>query len=69
MVDVKDPTTGKTISYKNSIGKYVFKVEPHRAILEDDYFIRLIIEAEKVRGKEIDKADVGFLSPDEESTS
>ena len=49
VVDVKDAINGKHLSYKGTIDKYVFKVEPHRAILEHDYFIKMIEIAEKNR--------------------
>jgi hypothetical protein len=34
IIDVKDAVTGKTLSYNDTIDKYVVKVETHRAILE-----------------------------------
>jgi len=49
IVDVKDPISGKNLSYTKTIGKYVCKVEPLRVILEPDYFISLIERAEKLR--------------------
>lgn len=59
---MKDATTGKTLSYKKTIGKYVCKVEPHRAILEHDYFIKLIEIAEEKRALEVEKIELGLQS-------
>ena len=46
IVDVRDVVTGEQIPYNKFINKYVVKVEPHRAILEPDYFIKCIEQAE-----------------------
>jgi len=40
IVDVRDVITKDILSYKKFMGRYVIKVEPHRAILEPDYFIK-----------------------------
>ncbi len=45
-VDVRDVINGEEIPYRKFINKYVVKVEPHRAILEPDYFIKCIDMAE-----------------------
>jgi len=65
-VDVKDPITGKNLQYRKTIGKYVCKVEPVRAVLEQDYFIQLIEKAEKAREKQIEKIDLGYKSEGDE---
>lgn len=39
------------------------KVEPHRAILESDYFIKMIEEAEQARDEEIEKCEAGVPEP------
>ena len=52
--------------YSQSFGKFAFKVEPHRAISEPDYFIKLIAVAEKNREEEIRKVKLGFKSVEEE---
>ena len=52
-VDVRDVITGEGIAYHKFINKYVVKVEPHRAILEPDYFIKLIDFAEQRRDEEV----------------
>jgi hypothetical protein len=52
-VDVRDFVTGEQIAYRKFINKYVFRVESHRAILEPDYFIKLIEQAELTRDEEV----------------
>lgn len=47
------------------MGKYIAKVEPHRAVLESDYFINLIKVAEELRDEEIDKIEAGYDFDDE----
>ena len=59
--------TGETLSYRKYINKYVVKVEPHRAILEPDYFIKLIEMAEHCRDEEIEKIEQGLESEEESS--
>jgi hypothetical protein len=39
---------------------YVIKVEPHRAILEPDYFIKMIENAEQLREEEIERVEAGI---------
>ena len=46
IVDVRDVITKDIVSYKKFIGRYVVKVEPNRAIMEPDYFIKMIELAE-----------------------
>lgn len=41
-VDVRDLVTGRSLDWKKVENMYVVKVEPHRAILEFDYFIKSI---------------------------
>jgi hypothetical protein len=45
--------TGEQLAYRKFINKYVFKVESHRAILEPDYYIKLIEQAELTRDEEV----------------
>ena len=52
-VDVRDVINGESLPYRRFINKYVCKVEPHRAILEPDYFIKLIESAEQKRDEEV----------------
>ena len=42
------------------------KVESHRAILEPDYFIKLIEQAEHKRTEEIERVESGALDSEEE---
>ena len=51
--------------YRKFINKYVVKVEPHRAVLEADYFIKLIEMAEQRRDEEIERIEQGLDSEDE----
>jgi hypothetical protein len=50
---VRDIKTGEPVPYDRSIGKYVIPVEPHKAVLELDYFIERIEQAERKRDEEI----------------
>ena len=45
---------------------YVIKVEPHRAILEPDYFIKMIEIAEQGRDDEIERIENGITEEQEE---
>ena len=58
-VDVVDAVSGSKLEYKNVIGKYVVKVEPQRAIMEADYFVKLIDAAEQKRSEEIERVEMG----------
>ena len=49
--------------------KYVMQVEPHRAILEADYFIKLIEEAERNRDEEIERIELGIEDDEEDFNS
>lgn len=59
IVDVRDVITKEIIPYEKFINKYVIKVEPHRAILEADYFIKQIELAENSRDLEIERVESG----------
>lgn len=50
---MRDVVTGKQIPFEKFIDMYVVKVHPTRAILEMDYFIKMIEEAELRRDEEI----------------
>ena len=67
VVDAKDPIIGKSLTYSKLIDRYAVKVQPHLAILEQDYFIRLIEKAEKTRDEEIRKMGLGFRSDEQET--
>ena len=59
IVDVRDAITNEILPYNKFINRYVMRVEPHRAILETDYFIKLIEEAERNRDEEIERVEAG----------
>jgi hypothetical protein len=59
IVDVRDVITKEIIPYQKFINKYVVKVEPHRAILEVDYYIKQIEIAEQNRDLEIEAVETG----------
>ena len=40
IVDVRDAVTKEILPYNKFINRYVVRVEPHRAILETDYFVK-----------------------------
>ena len=42
IVDVRDVITGEKIEQHKYMNMYVVKVHPHRAILESEYFIKMI---------------------------
>ena len=48
------------------MGRYVIKVEPHRAILEPDYFIKQIELAEQNRDDEIERVEAGIEDNDDQ---
>ena len=48
---------------------YVIQVEPHRAILEPDYFIKMIEQAEICRDEEIERVEAGHIDNDTEEKS
>ena len=43
---MRDVVSQKVVPYKQFKDKYVIKVEPHKAVLDPDYFIKLIESAE-----------------------
>jgi hypothetical protein len=66
IVDVRDVVTKDVVSYNKFIGRYVIKVEPHRAILEPDYFIKMIELAEQNRDEEIERVEAGITEDDQD---
>ena len=54
------------ISYNKMKNRYVIKAEPHRAILEPDYFIKMIEVAEQNRDDEIEKVELGLKDPNQD---
>lgn len=72
IVDVRDVITKELIPYNKFINRYVIKCEPPRAILEVDYFIKQIEEAEKNRDEEIERIEAGMkdiADEDQEETA
>jgi hypothetical protein len=45
---------------------YVVKVHPHRAILENDYFVKLIEQCEAKRDDEIRRVEAGIVEEEYE---
>ena len=60
VVDVRDVGLGQPIAYKKFINMYVVKVDPIKAILEPDYFVKLIEQAVLMRDEEIRKIEAGI---------
>jgi hypothetical protein len=58
---VRDLVTGDPIPYRKFINMYVMKVDTHRAILEADYFIKLIETAVANRDEDIRKVETGIV--------
>jgi hypothetical protein len=63
---VRDQITGEVIPYKKFIDMYVVKVHPHRAILEPDYFVKMIEIAEIKRDEEIRRVEMGIAEEEYE---
>jgi hypothetical protein len=61
IVDVRDLISGDPIPYRKFINMYVFKVEPIRAVLEPDYFVKLIEQAVMTRDEEIQREETGIV--------
>ena len=62
---MRDAITKDILSYKKFLGRYVIKVEPHRAIMEPDYFIKQIEIAEQNRDEEIERIEAGIEENDD----
>ena len=60
IVDVRDVITGDKIDQRKYMDMYVVKVHPHRAILESEYFIKMIEQAEAKRDEEIQRIEAGI---------
>ena len=60
IVDVRDVTGGVCLANEKFMGRYVVKVHPHRAILEADYFIKMIESCEISRDEEIYNIEAGI---------
>ena len=60
IVDVRDVITGEEIPQDKYMDMYVVKVQPHKAILEPEYFIKKIEECEMRRDDEIHRVESGI---------
>lgn len=60
-ISVRDIITDQEISFKDAINKYIAVVEPHRAVSEPDYFMKLIEMCEYTRNQEIELRESGQL--------
>ena len=61
-VDIRNLITGEPIAYQSAIDKYIVRVETHKAILENDYFVKKIEECEMRRTKEITNIESGLAA-------
>ena len=52
-IDVRDIITGQKIGQRKYMDMYVVKVQPHKAILEAEYFIKKYEDADMKRDVEI----------------
>jgi len=66
IVDVRDVITKEIVPYNKFKNRYVVQCEPHRAILEVDYFIKMIEMAEQNRDDEIERIESGMVDPADE---
>lgn len=66
IIDVRDAVTSEILPYKKFIGRYVVQAEPHRAILETDYFIKQIEQAERSRDEEIQRVEAGIIEEEDD---
>lgn len=66
IVDVRNVMTEEIVPWKKFINRSVIKADPNRAILEPDYFIKMIEFAEKNRTKEIERSEAGIVEEEVE---
>jgi hypothetical protein len=69
IIDCRDVVTGKQIPYDKFIDMYVVMVHPTNAIMEMDYFIKKIEQAETKRDEEIARAEAGIEDEDQNNQS
>ena len=67
IVDVRDVVTGEPLSFKKCINKYLYRVDPYRAIVESDYFYKSILVCEEARSEEIYRIENGISDEKEEA--
>ena len=63
---MRDFVTKEILPYKKFINRYVVRAEPHRAILETDYFLKQIELCERSRDEEIERVEAGIPDEDEQ---
>jgi len=61
IVDVRDVVSKEIVPEKKHRNCYVVRVEPERAVLEPDYFIKMIEQAEQCRDAEIERVEAGIV--------
>jgi hypothetical protein len=66
IVDVRDVVTGEALPFRKTINKYVFRVDPYRAIVEQDYFYKSVLVCEENRSEEIYRIENGITQEKEE---
>ena len=66
IVDVRDVVTGEPLSFKKCVNKYLFRVDPYRAIVESDYFYKSILACEESRSEEIYRIENGISDEKQE---
>lgn len=59
IVDVRDVVTGESIPFKKAINKFIYRVDPYRAIVEADYFFKSILTCEENWNEDIRKTEAG----------
>lgn len=58
-LEVRDVISGEKLPFESFINIYAAQVEPHRALLESDYFLKLIEMCEITRDAEISAIESG----------
>lgn len=61
--------TGEQLPYKKFMDMYVVKVHPHKAILESDYFVKMIEQCEQKRDEEIRRMEAGIAEEEYEQVN
>lgn len=67
IVDVRDVVTGEVLPFKRTANKYIFRVDPYKAIIETDYFLKALDLCEQTRTVEIERVEAGLPPEPEDS--
>mmetsp|Transcript_27129 Transcript_27129/g.48682 ORF Transcript_27129/g.48682 Transcript_27129/m.48682 type:complete len:499 (-) Transcript_27129:35-1531(-) len=67
IIDVRDVVTGDSLPFKRIANKYIFRVDPYKAIIETDYFLKALDICEQNRTVEIERVEAGLPPEPEES--